>query len=53
MAAVRPNIYAVSSHTDHLPNKAFLTEKYGGKLVVVHDFNPVVSTTKLLSQKQV
>lgn len=48
MASVRPNIYAVSSHTDHLKSKTFLVEKYGGQLVVVHDHNPAISTTKIL-----
>ncbi len=48
MDAVRPDIYAVSSHTNHQKNKAFLTEKYGGKLVVVHDFNPAISTTEII-----
>lgn len=51
MAAVRPHIYAVSSHTNYQQNKSFLTEKYGGKLLVVHDFNPTVSTTKILETK--
>lgn len=52
MSSVRPNIYAVSSHTDHLKSKTFLAEQYGGKLVVVHDFNPNVSTTKIISQSK-
>lgn len=54
MDSVRPNIYAVSSHTDFQSNKALLTEKYGGKLVVVHEFNSKISTTQILeSQNQV
>lgn len=50
MAAVKPAVYAVSSHTEHLKSKAFLVEKYGGKLNIVHKFNPEISTTKLLKQ---
>ena len=49
MASVRPDIYAVSSHTDFQPNKALLTEKYGGKLVVVHEFNSKISTTQIIN----
>ncbi|MFZ2199486.1 MAG: adenylyltransferase/cytidyltransferase family protein [Microgenomates group bacterium] len=53
MSAIRPNIYAVSAHTDHIKSKTFLVEKYGGKLVVVHDFNPNVSTTQLINSQMV
>lgn len=48
MSSVRPEIYAVSSHTTHIKSKTFLVEKYGGSLVVVHEFNPTISTTKIL-----
>lgn len=51
MNAVKPSIYAVSSHTDHIKSKTFLVEKYGGHLVVVHDWNPDISTTKILETK--
>lgn len=51
MEAISPHFYAVSSHTDHQKNKSFLTEKYGGKLVVVHDWNPEISTTQILNHK--
>jgi cytidyltransferase-like protein len=53
MAAIQPQIYAVSSHTSHQKTKDFLAEKYGGHLVVVHEFNPAVSTTQLIQQNQV
>lgn len=53
MAAIKPNIYAVSQHTDHIKSKTFLVEKYGGKLVVVHDFNPNVSTTQLINSQMI
>jgi len=52
MSAIRPEIYAVSSHSDHLKSKNFLVEKYGGKLVVVHEFNPNISTSKIISQSK-
>lgn len=50
MSAVRPEIYAVSSHTSHQKTKDFLSEKYGGKLVVVHELNPEISTTQLINK---
>lgn len=50
LEAVQPAIYAVSSHTSYLKNKAALVAKYGGRLKVVHQFNPEVSTTKLINQ---
>ena len=49
MLAVQPNIYAVSSHTTHQKTKDFLVQKYGGHLQVVHEFNPAISTTKIIN----
>ncbi|MEI6690703.1 MAG: adenylyltransferase/cytidyltransferase family protein [bacterium] len=49
MEAIRPDVYAVSSHTSHQKSKQFLAEKYQGKLVVVHDFNPAISTTQIIN----
>lgn len=51
MSAVRPQIYAVSSHTSHQKTKNFLVEKYGGKLCVVHEFNPAISTTQIINSQ--
>ncbi len=53
MSAVRPEIYAVSSHTTHIKSKTFLVEKYGGKLVVVHELNPAVSTTQIINDSMI
>lgn len=53
MSATRPQVYAVSSHTSHQKTKDFLANKYDGRLVVVHEFNPSISTTQLISQNQV
>jgi len=50
IAVLKPAVYAVSSHTSYRQNKAKIVKKYGGKLVVVHKFNPAVSTTKLINQ---
>ena len=51
MSAIRPEVYAISSHTTHIKSKTLLVEKYGGHLVVVHDFNPAISTTQILNTK--
>jgi cytidyltransferase-like protein len=53
MSAVRPQIYAISSHTAHQKSKTFLVEKYGGKLLVVHEHNPEISTTKILENTKI
>ena len=53
MSAVKPQIYAVSSHTSHQRTKNFLVEKYGGHLQVVHEFNPSISTTKKIQSSHV
>lgn len=53
MSAIRPEIYAVSSHTSHQKTKDFLAEKYGGHLVVVHEFNPEISTTQIINNKNI
>lgn len=50
MLAIQPQLYAVSSHTSHQKTKDFLVNKYGGHLLVVHDFNPEISTTQIINQ---
>lgn len=52
MSAIRPEIYAISSHTSHIKSKTFLVEKYGGQLVVVHDWNPSTSTTQIINSRR-
>lgn len=49
---VRPEILAVSSHSPHLDKKRAVLAEFGGKVEVVHQHNPAVSTTQLLSQKR-
>lgn len=46
--AFEPDFFAVSSHTQHIDKKQRLVEKYGGHLVVVHQYNPQISTTQEL-----
>jgi D-beta-D-heptose 7-phosphate kinase/D-beta-D-heptose 1-phosphate adenosyltransferase len=45
---LRPHLLAVSSHTPNQPQKQKLIEKYDGKLKVVHQHNPQISTSQLL-----
>jgi D-beta-D-heptose 7-phosphate kinase / D-beta-D-heptose 1-phosphate adenosyltransferase len=45
---IKPNFLAVSSHTDHLEEKKKLMKKVGGELVVVHDQNLEISSTKMI-----
>ena len=53
LVAVRPQIYAVSSNTEYKDSKQLLTEKYGGKLVVVHTWNPAISTTQIIQNANI
>jgi D-beta-D-heptose 7-phosphate kinase/D-beta-D-heptose 1-phosphate adenosyltransferase len=52
IAELRPNIYAVSSHSQYLENKRMLVEKYGGKLEIVLEYNPEISTTKIVAENR-
>jgi cytidyltransferase-like protein len=49
---VRPNILAVSSHSPHLKEKQQLLQEIGGRVVVVHQHNPTISSTILLEKKR-
>jgi hypothetical protein len=52
LRTVKPDILAVSSHTPHLRQKKKLMEEIGGKLKVVYQQNPEVSTSKILQESQ-
>jgi len=45
---IRPHILAVSSHTRHLDKKEDILKKYNGRVKIVHQHNPRISTTKLI-----
>ncbi len=47
LGLVKPQILAVSSHSPNQPAKRSLVEKYGGRLLIVHQHNPQISTTIL------
>lgn len=43
---LRPDVLAISSHSPHQEAKKAVMAEFGGRLVVVHEHNPAVSTTK-------
>lgn len=47
---IKPQYIAVSSHSPHLDQKKKLIEKIGGKVIIVHQQNPAISTTALLQK---
>lgn len=48
---LRPTVLAVSSHSPHLENKSRLMQSIGGRLQIVHQFNPEFSTTKIIEER--
>lgn len=52
LRTLEPDILAVSSHTPHLKQKRKLMEEIDGKLKVVYQQNPEVSTTKILQEQK-
>ena len=48
LKSIKPHILAVSSHSLHQNKKARLMKEIGGRVEVVHQHNPSVSTSKLL-----
>lgn len=48
LKAWRPAVLAVSSHTSHLEVKQALMSQVGGRVMVVHQHNPEISSTKLI-----
>ncbi len=47
---IRPTFLAVSSHSPYQKEKDALLQKYGGKLIVVTQYDPEFSSTKLLAE---
>jgi len=48
---LKPQIYAVSSHTSFQEEKRRIMEKFKGQLKVVHPHNPQLSTTQIIAAK--
>ncbi len=49
---IAPDILAVSSHSPHLREKREIVEGIGGKLKIVHDYNPDISSSKLIEENK-
>lgn len=45
---LKPDVYAISANTPFKAEKDRIMKKFGGKLKVVHPYNPEISTTKML-----
>jgi D-beta-D-heptose 7-phosphate kinase / D-beta-D-heptose 1-phosphate adenosyltransferase len=52
IAEWKPTYLAVSSHSPHLDKKREILAKFGGEVKVVHEHNPTISTTILLTKNQ-
>lgn len=50
IAQIKPNFMAVSSNTAFQEKKAKILAEFGAKLLVVHDYNPAISSSKLVEQ---
>ena len=46
---IKPSVLAVSSHTKHLREKEIILKQNGGRVKIVHQHNPDISTSKLVS----
>ncbi len=47
---IKPRYLAVSSHSQHLDKKQAILKEFGGEVVIVHEHNPEISTTKILQK---
>lgn len=47
---IRPDFMAVSSNTAFKKEKEMILAQFGAKLVVVHEFNPEFSSTKIINK---
>jgi D-beta-D-heptose 7-phosphate kinase/D-beta-D-heptose 1-phosphate adenosyltransferase len=45
---IRPDFMAVSSHSSFVSEKKLILKEFGAKLIVVHDFNPEFSSSKII-----
>lgn len=50
IAKVKPNFMAISSNTLFQAEKAKILAKFSAKLVIVHDFNPDFSSSKIINK---
>lgn len=52
IAKIKPNFMAVSSHTSHQKEKQLILDQFGAKLLIVHEYNPQFSSTKIINEKK-
>ena len=50
LAELKPQVFAVSSHTPNIDRKKYIIQKYGGQLKIVLLNNPHFSSTKILGK---
>jgi rfaE bifunctional protein nucleotidyltransferase chain/domain len=50
LSKIRPTILAVSANTPHLESKQQLMQEIGGRVVIVHQHNPAISTTQIIAK---
>jgi len=48
-----PHILAVSSNSPHLEAKRKILTKYHGKVKIVHQHNPLISTTQIINNQKI
>ncbi len=51
LEVVRPDILAVSAQSSHIAIKRRAVEAVGGSLAVVHEHNPLISSTQLIAEQ--
>ncbi len=49
---LKPDILAVSSHSSHIDKKSRLMQEIGGKLQIVRQHNPALSSSILIAQRK-
>ncbi len=50
---IKPNFLAVSSHTEHLDKKREIMALVGGEVVVIHNHNEKISSTKIIESRKI
>jgi len=53
IAVLKPDIFAVSSHTQYLAKKRDIMNKYGGKVVIVMQKDDRFSTTQIIRKQSI
>lgn len=51
ISEIRPDMLAVSEHSPNLDKKKAILAEFGGEVVVAHDHNPAISTSRIISEQ--